>query len=153
MKIQEASIKDLDKIIKLNGMLFDYEKERFEKDLDLNWPKRNKAYFKKSITKRDQLALIVIENGKIIGYLIGEIRKLAKYREINEIAELDSMFLIKEYIGKGIGSELCNWFLEWARKKGVKIARVSASSENIISIACYKKLGFQNYRLMLEKKL
>jgi len=153
MEIRKASIKDLKDIIGLNKRLFKYDSEEFDDTLNFDWPSKNKEYFKESIINEDSIAIVVDNEGIIVGYLIGSIKEAENYRKINRIAELDNMFLLQEYRGRGIGSELCEKFIEWAKKKGLKIARVVASASNRLAISCYKKKGFKDYNLILEKEL
>ncbi len=153
MEIRKASIKDLKDIIELNKKLFEYESKKFDDTLNLDWSSKNKEYFKESITSEESIAIVVDDEGIIVGYLIGGIKKAEDYRKIDRIAELDNMLLLQEYRSKGIGSKLCDEFTEWAKKKGVKIVRVVASARNGLAISCYKKKGFNDYNLTLEKEL
>jgi len=63
------------------------------------------------------------------------------------------MFILPEHRKKGIGNLLCKRFFGWAKDKGVRSAKVVASVQNDGAIFCYKKNGFIDYNLTLEKDL
>lgn len=153
IKIQRATIENLNDILNLNQQLFDYEYKNFDKTLDCSWPPKNRNYFKKSIISKNGLALVVIDKEKVVGYLMGNIDKAEDYRNILKIAELDSMFILPEYREKGIGFDLYKEFVKWAKEKGVKRAKVVVSEQNKIAIGYYKKCGFSEYNLILETKI
>jgi len=153
VEIKEATLEYLKDIINFNKKLFEFEYKNFDKTLDCSWPPKNKEYFKNSIKGKDSLALVVLDKGKIIGYLIGNIKKAKNYRNIKKIAELDNMFILPDYRNKGIGSLLCKRFLDWVKSRDVKRVRVVVSEKNKGAINCYKKCGFSEYNLILEQDL
>jgi len=153
LEIREATIDNLEDILDFNQQLFDYDIEKFDKTLNCNWPSNNEKYFRESIEKDDSLALVVFVDDKLVGYLIGGIKKPGDYRVIKQIAEIENMFILSEHRGKGVGVLLCEKFIGWAEKRGVKRVKVVASAQNKGAISCYKKCGFYDYDLVLEKDL
>ena len=153
MKIRIAKLKYLKEIIALNQKLFDYEYSNFDKTLDCNWPSKNEKYFKKSITDKNSLTLIAIENNKIIGYFIGNIKKAADYRNIKKIAEGDNAYILPAYQRKAIGTQFYKRFSEWSKSKGVNRIKAIVSATNKQSINWHKKIGFVEHNLVLSKKL
>ena|SRR3989344_4356809 len=59
MIIRKAIMDDLETIRNLNQQLF-YNDVKFDKTLDVNWPKRNTAYFKKKINSKNAITFIGI---------------------------------------------------------------------------------------------
>lgn len=51
----------------------------------------------------------------------------------------------KDFRGDGIGKFLIEYVLQWAKNRKLKIARLSAFSENEIAIKLYKKFGFKEW--------
>ena len=153
MKIRKAILKDIKKIIALNQKLFDYEYKNFDKTLDCNWPSKNEKYFKNSITDKNSFALVAIENNKIIGYFIGNIKKVADYRNIKKIAEGDNAYILPDYQRKGVGTQFYKRFLEWAKSKGVNRIKAIVSATNKQLINWHKKIGFTEHNLTLEMDL
>ncbi|MDD5651388.1 MAG: GNAT family N-acetyltransferase [Candidatus Nanoarchaeia archaeon] len=153
MEIKKATLKNLKEIISLNQQLFDYEYANFDKTLNCKWPSKNIEYYKKSITNKESITLLAFIDGKIVGYLIGAINKTESYRNIKKIAEIDNMFILPQFRGLNIGSSLYNKFINWMKTKGIKKIRVIASSKNGKAIDFYKKNGFLEYNLTLEKDI
>lgn len=152
IEIKKATIENVKDILNLNQQLFNYDKN-FDKTLDPTWPSNNKKYFKNSIINKNSLALVVVDNAEIVGYLIGTINEAEDYRNIQKIAELDNMFILPKYRKKGIGTDLCGKFFKWAKEKGIKRASVIVSEQNSKAINYYKKCGFLDYNLILEAKI
>lgn len=152
MKIVKATLKDLESIRKLNQELF-YHDYKFDKTLNLNWPSKNKDYYKKRILDKNSLVLIVKENNKAIGYLIGTITKCENYRKIHKIAELDNMLVKKEHRNQNIGSKLIKELFKWTKSKKFSRLKVVTSSKNKKAIRFYKKNSFFEYHLALEAKI
>jgi len=153
MEIKEATLDNVKDILNLNQELFDYEHDNFDATLDCSWPPNNENYFEESIEKKDSLALVAFVDGRLVGYLIGSVKNAEDYRKIEQLGEIDNMFILPEFRGKKIGLALCDKFLGWAREKGVKRVRVVASVQNEGAIACYMKSGFEDYNLVLERDL
>ena len=66
------------------------------------------------------------------------------------MAELESMYVREAYRGQGVGQQLVQKFLEWARERGVERVSVTAYVANERAVAFYEKLGFTAKSLTLE---
>ncbi|MFA5771035.1 MAG: GNAT family N-acetyltransferase [Patescibacteria group bacterium] len=151
-KIKAATIKDLKEIQKLNHMLFVKEYAEYNKTLHCNWPLEveGESYFKKRIVNKDGCALIAHNDNNVIGYLVGALVKTSSYRVLPKSAELENMFVLDSFRGKGIGTMLMNAFNDWCKTKNVKRIKVVASVSNASAIKFYKKNGLSDYALILE---
>jgi ribosomal protein S18 acetylase RimI-like enzyme len=152
MKIRKASIKDWTAIKALNQQLF-FNDKTYDNTLDVSWPDKNEKYFKDRIRGKKTITFVAELNNQIVGYLIASIKKAEAYRTIKKLAELENMFVIQKYRGQGIGSELINYFFKWAHKERIERVQVIASSSNLKAIALYRKKGFQDYTVTLEKNI
>jgi len=150
---REARVKDLEEVLKLNSKLFKKERKEFDKSLDLNWTYgKGKKYFKDRILKRGGFVEVVENKGKIIGYLCGGITEKLFYRKKAKYAELENMFIEKQFRNKALGTRLTKDFLVWCRKDKVNYISVIAHTENK-SVDFYRKFGFKDYNLTLEKEI
>lgn len=66
---------------------------------------------------------------------------------------MGDMIIDKRFRGKGIGSILIKDFLNWCKSKKVTYISATASAKNEKIINFYRKLGFKDYNLTLEKRL
>ncbi len=155
IQIKKATINDLQDIQKLNLLLFKKEYEEYDKLLDLKWTfgKQGTDYFKDKLTKPGSCGFVAFVDGKVIGYIIGGICKAETYRNMPETAELDNMFILKEFRSKRIGTKLYKEFVKWSKSKNAEIIRVQVSSPNKEAINFYRKNGFKGYSLILESKI
>lgn len=155
INIRLATIHNLKAIQKLNLMLFKKENKEFDNTLNCKWTfsKDGEDYFKKRLTKNDSCVLAAYVNDKIVGYLAGGLNKKSSTRVLSKFARLESMFVLDEFRGQGIGTKLFQAFADWCRSKGVGRLRVVAYPQNKKGINFYKKNGFVDYDLILEKDL
>ena len=155
INIKEATIENLKDIQDLNLALFKKEHNEYDDTLNLNWTfgKEGTDYFKKRIIEDNGYALVAESDGKIVGYLVGAISKAEFYRTISKIAEVENMLILEEYRSKGIGNELMDKFFSWCKSKGADRIKVVASAQNIKAINFYKKNGFLDYNLTLERNI
>jgi len=152
---RKANIKDLKEILRLNLKLFKEEYKNFDKSLNLNWTYKNAEYFKNRIIKNDGFVEVVESKEKIIGYLCGGTRALEglDYRKKAKYAELENMLIEKIFRSKGLGAKLVKHFISWCEKNKIDCLSVIASAENKPTIEFYRKLGFENYDLILEMNI
>lgn len=76
-----------------------------------------------------------------------EFFKEGVYGEINEI------YIIKKFRGKGIGKAMMIHAYNWFKRKGVNIVRVETAASNKTAIKFYEKFGFKPYYISFQKKL
>ncbi|MDD5749447.1 MAG: GNAT family N-acetyltransferase [Patescibacteria group bacterium] len=137
-------------------MLLKKEYAEFDDTIDCKWTfsKHGTEYFKKCISKNDSCAFVVYIDNEIVGYLTGSlVNSKDAYRSILNYAELESTFVLERYRGIGIGSKLCQSFINWSKSKNISRLRVVASAQNIKGINFYRKNSFKDYDLILETNL
>lgn len=152
MEIRTASMKDVDTIVELSSQLCINEHNFYDNTVDIHYPKNHQDVFKRNLRNGFGLAIVAIVNGKIEGYLIGSISETDNYRNIEKIAEIDSMFVNLNIRNQGVGKELVTYFLKWA-KINMKRAKVVVSARNKRGINFYKKAGFIDHEIVLEMNI
>jgi len=154
IEIRKATVKDLDGILRLNFELFKKEYREYDKTLDLDWTQRGgEKYFRNRIAKSDGFVAVAESGGKLVGYLCGGMPKMEAHRIKMKHAELENMFVDKRFRRQGVGKKLAEEFLNWCRENKADYVSVSASYENEEGIHFYRKLGFENYEIVLEMKV
>ncbi len=156
-KIKKASIDDLLKIQELNRQLCRLEFENFDNTIDPEYPfsVRGEKYFTDRISDQENGLSLVATNieDKIIGYFIGGINEVEDYRTPAKIAEGETMYVVEEFRGKGIGTKFMEMFEDWAKLRDVKHLRLVASSLNEKALNVYKKEGYKVMDVVLEKEI
>jgi len=152
-RIQSATIENLKDIQDLNHRLCIRENKEFDATINPVYPiqKQGEEYFKDKI--KNGYTLIAVVDGKVIGYLVGGISDVEDYRNISKIAEVENMFILEEYRSMGIGKKLLQEFTKWCKSKKVQRIKAVASAQNKRAIEFYRREGFKDYDLVLEKKI
>ena len=153
--IREATVNDLESIILLNQKLCVKEHDEFDETIDPNYPvtKAGREYFSGRLQKDDAFKLVLENEGEIVGYFIGAIVEPEDYRTTANVGEGENMFIEPEYRSQGVGTEFMQRFESWCREKGVKRLRHVVSANNTQAAKLYKKLGFEEYDVVLEKDI
>lgn len=153
MNIRKATLKDAQSMIKLSQESFQHGVQ-FDKTLNVDWPANHQEHYREILSGRDVITFVAESENKMVGYLVGRIIKAETWRKnIKKIAELENMFILEQYRGKGIGKELIKRFMLWAKENKIKRLKVVASSGNTLAINVYKKAGFDESAIILERDL
>ena len=155
-KIRRAKIEDLSKVSELVGLLINKEYEEFDETIDPHHVLSRKAqdYFKERTEDDKSGVFLVAEvSGEIVGYFIGGLGIVEDYRLLDKIGEGESMFILDQYRGLGIGTEFMRLFEDWCRKRDIKRVRIVSSAGNKDAIKLYHRIGYKDYDLKLEKEL
>jgi len=150
MKIRKATQKDLGDILKLDEELDYFEKKKFDKNIRFA-KKTERAQKIIKYFKKNSRIFLAREDDKIIGFAAGRIVK--KQRYFGKIGEVNSVLIVEERRGKGIGEALTKELLKWFKFKGVKTVRLFVYSKNNYAQNVYKKIGFGEKLKVMERKL
>lgn len=154
MVVRPATPDDLKTIQDLNHQLFEHDSEWIS-HLVMDWPydpQTGQAYFKDVTERPDAACFVAEDNGEVVGYLAGSLKKAESYRKV-KMAELENMFVKEAYRHQGIGKQLASKFKQWCKEQGVQKILVIASAPNEQAIQFYKSIGFEPYSLELEMSL
>ena len=154
-KIRKATIRDLEDILRLNFELIKKEHREYDKSLNLKWTYSpgGKKYFRNRIIKKNGFVEVAEKEYKIIGYFCSGIQERMFYRKKAKYAEIENMFIEKKYRRKGLGAALVKDFIDWCKKNKVDYISVLVSAKNELGLKFYRRAGFKDYTLTLEKKL
>lgn len=154
INIRKANLDDLLVIQELNHSLFKYEIENNFDNYIEDWSlgDMSKDYFECMI--QEEFVILAEINGDVVGYLAGSLNKDNTYSYYEGLtAELNNMFIVKEYRKYGIGSKLVSSFLSWCNEQEAKRVIVTASIGNTNTINFYKKNGFEEINITLKKEI
>ena len=153
--IRKAKTEDLKVIQDLNNKLCAKENKEFDPTVNPHFAttESGERYFRKCLESDDRLVLVAEEDKQPVGYLAGGIEEVGNFRNILNMCEVDNMWVDEKYRSQGVGKQMMNAIEKWAKEKGIKRMRVIASSQNEKGIQFYKREGFNEYDLILEKDL
>jgi len=137
MRIRKATIKDIDRIAELC-----IEYGRYEHELDKNQGigtfDEEKKITLKFFKSKEYEWFLLDDNGKVVGFISLAIEKRGKTKR----GLFSTIFIEKEYRGKGWGTKLLNHALDYLKKKGCTSVRSFGYPNNKASADFYRKLGF-----------
>lgn len=157
MKIRKANLKDIPEITKLGEKLWNYHDKNFKEALMFNKRKGSagklfSGFVKKNIKSRNGLVLVAVDEG-IVGYCIGFIKKNTPIFACEKVGYISDLYINEKYRGKGVSSGFKKIVFNWFKKKKLKQAEIAAYPHNKPAVPIYKKWGFNDYHLILRKKI
>ncbi len=119
-----------------------YFKDYYE---TLTFDDRKRAILQRALGGEVRVDLAYDDADKFVGYCVSSIDKV-------QTGEIDSIFVISECRGHGIGAILMERALEWLKAKGSKKNIVSVAVGNEMAYVFYEQFGFYPRRTLLEQK-
>jgi ribosomal protein S18 acetylase RimI-like enzyme len=127
---------------------------KYDSDLKTAWAQSDnggKKYFTDLLNDEDSICLVAEVDNKVTGYIAASSKEIS-YRNSKYI-EIENMGVIPEYRSLGIGRLLMNKCLGLAKEKGYQKAYVNSYSRNLKAIEFYKRNGFDEIDISLERTL
>jgi GNAT superfamily N-acetyltransferase len=149
-----AFLTDLDAVLRLDQELIRHDL-RFDPTLEPDWSfsEEGVAWFRDRIAGPDGIVVVADGGDGLVGYLAGGRCEAESYRHTAPMAEVDCMFLLEAYRGRGIGEKMMERFREWCAENGVGRIRVVACAGSRGAVSFYERMGFEPYDLVLERTL
>jgi ribosomal protein S18 acetylase RimI-like enzyme len=150
--IRRARTNETPDLQSLNNEVF-IDNAKYDDDLDLDWANgaKGKKYFTDLLHDPGSFCLIAEDDEKKIGYLAAGPKEI-DYRK-RRYLEIQNMGVIPEYRSRGIGKLLLEECITWAKSQGFHKIFVSAYHENERAIDFYRKTGFTEIDVSLEKTI
>lgn len=102
-----------------------------------------KSYFK-WLFSRDKDGFMVAEVEDVaVGFVACDTNWIGL--EFESVGEIHEIFVLPDYRGRGIGTELLNAALTYALKKGRKVAGLWVGKTNYVARRFYKERGFREF--------
>ena len=89
-------------------------------------------------SKKDEM-LIALDGDKIVANAAIEHNRIERYSHRAEL----SITVLREYWGRGIGTELMHRLIEFSKNVGIEIISLEVRDDNERAKALYKKFGFE----------
>ena len=128
--VRTATLKDLERIIELEGLCFPKEHA---------YSRRQLRYL---LVKANSTVLVETENSHIRGFLI------ILYRRGTTVAGIETINVDPLFRNQGIGQRLLTSAKQLLIKKGIQKIRLEVAITNRAAIKLYERAGFQKTRLL-----
>jgi len=151
--IRKASPDELETILLLSDELTISDLP-FDKKVDVSWAHstNGKKHYGEKIKEISGVCFVAEMNGEIVGYLTAAKKEVPSYRNVT-VADLENIFVKKEFRSHGVGKMLMNKFKEWAKEIKMDKVAVNVFALNDRAIEFYKREGFTPQDLDLEMYL
>lgn len=152
IQIKPAKKEDWKIIQKLNNEVFISDAAN-DDDLDLNYPfsRRGISYYKRLASGKYGKCFIAYFHETPTGYVAIAVKDFG-YRK-SKYVEVENIGVDPQYRSQGIGKLLMNAAENWAKEQKATKLYVSAYWDNKRAIGFYKKIGFYEIGLELDKKI
>jgi len=154
IKIEEASLKDIDRIIELWKGLINHHLSmtpifQMRADAEANMRK----YVKESVKSEDGLVLIAKKQNRIVAYMLCKIVSNPPVLEERKFGAISDAFVLEDERNKGIIKEMENKAVEWFKRKGMKSTEVRVYCKNEMGNKVWDKLGYKDFIFIRRKEI
>lgn len=110
---------------------------------DPEWAARGgAAYFTDLLGDPRAVPLLARDGDRVVGHLVGRLLEPDTLQPGTRVAVLESMRVIPEVRGQGVGARLVTAFFAWAKEHGAVRAGVTAYTANADAQRFYARHGF-----------
>jgi GNAT superfamily N-acetyltransferase len=138
-------------VARLNAGLFAEDSAIHDPAVDQGWPAREGArYFAELLGTDRARGWLALCADTPIGYAAG---RLAGPQDVRPAvrADLESIFVVPDHRGGGVGAALVAEFAGWASERGADELTVSAYAANERAVAFYARHGFAARSVILAR--
>jgi GNAT superfamily N-acetyltransferase len=147
--VRTATASDLDGVVASCAALFAEDAGQRDHLRNTTWPATYGAsWCADLLADPGSLVLVATKDDAVVGHLVG------KFLPVSEMwvaprAELVSMYVRPEVRGGGVGGQLIDGFVGWARERGAARLEVNAYAANETALRVYERHGFRPHSVLL----
>ncbi len=157
MQIRKATLADVDELVKLqDGLVKFHEKLRGSYAWEQTTQGRKKVWRKwaeKVIRSPKMTIMVAVEDGKIVGYMLGAFTKRPPIFKVNKSGVISDVFVAEKYRKKGTGRAIVKEMLKWFKSQGVDYVETSADTRNPLAKKAWHSYGFKDFRIRMMRKI
>jgi GNAT superfamily N-acetyltransferase len=152
--IRRAGADDVDALLTISSGLWAEDAGTHDPEvMNTDWPRQHgRASFEALVDDPDRVGLLAEVGGTLAGGLMGSFPQLTPFARLRE-ARLNSLWVLPDHRGAGMGGLLVDAFLDWARERGAPYAVVTAFVANPDAVRLYERHGFGAHTVTLRTPL
>jgi ribosomal protein S18 acetylase RimI-like enzyme len=152
--VRRAGADDVDALLTISTGLWREDAGTHDPEvMNTDWPSQHgRASFEALVTDPYRVGLLAGIDGELAGGLMGSFPELTPFVRLRE-ARLNSLWVLPDRRGAGVGGRLVDAFLNWARERGAPYAVVTAFAANPTAIGLYERHGFASHTVTLRTAL
>ncbi|WP_228472866.1 GNAT family N-acetyltransferase [Streptomyces cyaneochromogenes] len=152
--VRTAIEKDIPNLVECAAALFAEDAGSRDSAINTNWPREyGPDRFATGLHDPDRLILTAdSQNGSAVAYLTGTLAQPSPMTTF-PIATLTAMWVSPDHRGSGVGAQLVEQFLTWAKERGAERAEVTAYVANEGARRFYARHGFTDHATTAARPL
>jgi GNAT superfamily N-acetyltransferase len=151
--IRPATAADLDGLVASSAGLFAEDAGTRDPLRNPDWPAvHGRKAFADNLTNPNMLVLVADVGGTVVGHLTAGFYPPSDMW-LAPRADLISFYLQPAHRGAGLGTQLAEAFVTWAKEGGAVQLRVTAYATNEAAVHFYQRLGFTPLEITLVSEL
>lgn len=150
--IRQFEPKDLETLRELNREVFLADKDNID-DLLLEWPDTEigQKYYEKVVNNDGAIGFLAEIDSKPVGYVALAVRTF--HFRTSKFVEIENIGVSPEFRSHGIGKQLLETSLAWAKEQNADKLLVEAFAKNTRGLDFYREFGFYDTAITLEKDI
>jgi GNAT superfamily N-acetyltransferase len=123
----------------------------FHEPFDPRYPMKDdlrtgyEIHLREVMAAKDTRVLAALEQGKLVGYAIAQIRKSTPVWRREKYGYIDEMAVTAACRRGGIGTQLLKSILDWFRSENLDMIELSVAAKNKVGYSFWRKHGFRDY--------
>jgi GNAT superfamily N-acetyltransferase len=154
VRVRRAGADDIDSLLTISSGLWAEDAGTHDLEvMNTDWPAQHgRASFVALVDDPDRVGLLAEIGGELAGGLMGSFPGLTPFVRLRE-ARLNSLWVLPDHRGAGVGGLLVEAFLDWAREREAPYAVVTAFAANPAAVHLYERHGFGSHTVTLRTPL
>ena len=101
----------------------------------------------------DGMVLVAVDNGKVVGYSLSEIRVPNPGFHREKYGYIDDTAVTASHRRRGIGRIMLVEIMNWFRSKKIRRVELNTAAQNVLANSFWRKQGFEVYMQTLYKEI
>jgi len=118
-----------------------------------DWERHLTARIERALDGRDHLALLARAGGRPAGFLLAAVHIDAPLWRHREWAEVEALYVERQWRGTGLADELLGRALDWAAERGLPAVQLYVTACNTRAISFYERQGFRSAQAVMRTLL
>lgn len=154
MEIRKAIMEDFDRLFELKLESREDAKQFNKKLVPIETVKdRYERYLKKDLSSEWRIIFIAVDNGEIIGMVLGKIFKSMYIQGHERTGYISNLYIKEGHRGNGIGKKLTQILIDWFKSKDVVALTLELYESNKGALDFYRKFGFKDHSVKMVRDI
>lgn len=111
-----------------------------------------KDYYTTFVSGKDAFCYVAKET-EIVGFILFNVKQREAYWKVKKVGYIDLVVVSAKQREKGIGKKLVTAAMGYFKKKKLPYVELSVQTKNSLALQVWKKMGFEEYKVEMYKKV